>query len=114
MSNFSFLEKDFKELYLDCIEAEENVFIKPRTSCFYSRRALETAVNILFDLEGLQRPYKEINGRVVTERSLSALTKSYAFKQVIENPEEVQKLNLIRLSGNEAVHKNGVVWMGYK
>lgn len=109
MSNFSFLETDFKELYLDCIEAEENVYTKPRTSCFYSRRALETAVNILFDVEGLQRPSKEINGKVRIERSLAALTKSYVFKEVIDNKEELEKLNLVRLSGNEAVHKNGVV-----
>ncbi len=109
MSNFSFIEKDFKELYLDCIEAEENVYIKPRTSCFYIRRALETAVNILFDLEGLQRPYKEIKGRVVVERSLAVLIKNYEFKKLLDNPEDLEKLNLIRLSGNEAVHKNGVV-----
>ena len=109
MSNFEFLKEDFHELYIDCMEAEENAYTKPRTSCFYSRRALETAVNILFDVEGLQRPYKEINGRVVIERGLASLIRSYQFKEIIDNREELEKLNIIRLSGNEAVHKNGVV-----
>ncbi|MGL5904600.1 MAG: DEAD/DEAH box helicase family protein, partial [Cetobacterium sp.] len=109
MSNFSFLEKDFEVLYLDCKEAEENVYIKPRTSCFYSRRALEAAINILFDLEGLQRPYKEINGKVVIEKGIGALIKSYEFKSLIDNPEELEKINIIRLSGNEAVHKNSII-----
>lgn len=109
MSNFDFLKNEFKDLYLNCKEAEDNVFVKPRTSCFYNRRALEIAVNILFDVEGLQRPYKEIKGRVVIERGLAPLINSYEFKKVLDNNENLEKLNLIRVSGNEAVHKNSLV-----
>ncbi|MCQ8213256.1 DEAD/DEAH box helicase family protein [Cetobacterium somerae] len=109
MSNFSFLENDFKELYLDCKEAEENVYIKPRTSCFYSRRALELAVNILFDLEGLDKPTKEINGKIITDKTLGTLIRTSEFKSIIDNSEELEKINIIRLSGNEAVHKNSAI-----
>lgn len=109
MSNFSFLENDFKELYLDCKEAEENVYTKPRTSCFYSRRALEIAVNILFDLEGLDKPTKEINGKIITDKTLGALIRTSEFKSIIEDSEELEKINVIRLSGNEAVHKKSVI-----
>ena len=109
MSNFSFLENDFKELYLDCKEAEENVYIKPRTSCFYSRRALELAVNILFDLEGLDKPTKEINGKIIIDKTLGTLIRTSEFKSIINNSEELEKINVIRLSGNEAVHKNSAI-----
>ena len=34
MSNFDFLKGDFFDLYELCLEAEENCYIKPRTSAF--------------------------------------------------------------------------------
>ena len=49
MSNFSFLQKEWKTIYASALEAEKNVFSSPRTTCFYSRRALEQAVKWLYE-----------------------------------------------------------------
>ena len=57
MSNFDFLKDEFIDLYELCLEAEKNCYIKPRTSAFYSRLALEFCVALVYKFENIQRPY---------------------------------------------------------
>ena len=44
MSNFTFLQAEWPEVYEAAKKAEEAVHPDPRTACFYARRALELAV----------------------------------------------------------------------
>ncbi len=50
MSNFTFLQSDWPDLYETAREAEQNVNSTPRTYCFYARRSLERAVKWLTQL----------------------------------------------------------------
>jgi len=54
MSNFDFLKDEFIDLYELCLEAEKNCYIKPRTSAFYSRLALEFCVGLVYKFEKIQ------------------------------------------------------------
>lgn len=60
MSNFTFLQQDWPELYKTSREAEQNVNSAPRTSCFYARRSLERAVKWLYANDSyLKQPYAD-------------------------------------------------------
>ena len=54
MSNFDFLKDEFIDLYELCLEAEKNCYIKPRTSAFYSRLALEFCVGLVYKFENIK------------------------------------------------------------
>ena len=63
MSNFTFLQQDWPELYETAREAEQNVNSAPRTSCFYARRSLERAVKWLYANDSyLKQPYADNSG----------------------------------------------------
>jgi type I restriction enzyme R subunit len=58
VSNFTFLNQDWPDLYETAREAEQNVNSAPRTSCFYARRSLERAVKWLYANDSyLKQPY---------------------------------------------------------
>jgi len=95
MSNFTFIETEFSDLYPDFRRAERSVRGDPRAALFYSRRALEALVNWIYDFDAaLTRPYDDNLNALMRERSFTA-----------QVPRSVQdKMHLIRKRGNGAVH----------
>lgn len=96
MSNFDFLKGDFFDLYELCLEAEENCYIKPRTSAFYSRLALEFCVALVYKFENIEKPY---NSTVLND-----FINNREFKQLFQNQSQIDGLNIIRKFGNSAAH----------
>jgi hypothetical protein len=63
VSNVTFLQQDWPELYETAREAEQNVNSAPRTSCFYARRSLERAVKWLYANDSyLKQTYADNSG----------------------------------------------------
>ncbi len=100
MGNFTFLKDDFKDLYTSCAEAEKNCFLNPRTSSFYSRRALEIGVNLVFQLEGIMKPFNA---------NLSELMNHYDFCSLFDDREQLELLKFVRRTGNFAVHSHNII-----
>ncbi|WP_353650054.1 DEAD/DEAH box helicase family protein [Nakamurella sp. A5-74] len=96
MSNFAFLRTAMPSVYGDCARAESYLSSDPRSVCFYSRRAIELLVERLYDVLDLPQPYK---------KDLAARTDAPGFKK-ITGLGITQKLTLIRMMGNNAVHKS--------
>ncbi|MCU4177309.1 DEAD/DEAH box helicase family protein [Carboxylicivirga sp. N1Y90] len=99
MSNFSFLQSQWPELYQRATRAEKFVITDPRTSLTYSRMALELAVNWMYKNDhDLDLPY---------DSSLNSLIKSSCFRE--QFPHKLYKeLDLIRKTGNLAIHNKPV------
>lgn len=96
MSNFAFVgAADWPEIHADCARAESYLSSDPRSACFYSRRAIEHLVDLLYDILALPLPYKNDLSARINEQSFRAKA----------TPAIVQKLNLIRKAGNAAVHE---------
>lgn len=58
MSNFTFIEADFPDLYVDAVEAEKLAFISPTSTAVFCRSTFENAVNWLYDHDAnLTRPW---------------------------------------------------------
>ncbi|MGO4534925.1 DEAD/DEAH box helicase family protein [Leifsonia sp. 2MCAF36] len=95
MSNFAFVRETLPELHAECAHAESYLTTDPRSACFYSRRAVEQLVDYLYDVMGLNLPYRD---------DLAAKTNDPAFKAKA-GLGIVSKLNLVRRLGNDAVHK---------
>lgn len=96
MTNFAFVgAADWPQLHDDCARAESYLGTDPRSACFYSRRAVEQLVDLLYDILDLPLPYKN---------DLSARINEQAFRAKA-TPAIAQKLNLIRRAGNAAVHE---------
>lgn len=93
MSNFDFLKDEFIDLYELCLEAEKNCYIKPRTSAFYSRLALEFCVGLVYKFEKIQTSYNEM--------SLNDLINKKEFKDLFQDESQIAGLNLIRKFGND-------------
>lgn len=95
MSQFAFLRREWAEVFDSAARAEANVHSDPRTSCFYSRRALELAVSWAYKFDSaLKLPYQD---------SLSALIHEPSFKQVAGEA-VFSKARVINTLGNRAVH----------
>ncbi|MBU9766073.1 DUF4145 domain-containing protein [Mycobacterium sp. TNTM28] len=96
MTNFAFVgAADWPEIHSDCARAESYLNSDPRSACFYSRRAIEHLVDLLYDILDLPIPYKNDLSARINEQPFRAKA-----TQAI-----VQKLNLIRKAGNAAVHE---------
>jgi len=95
MDNFDFAKPLLPTVYADCARAESYMASDPRSACFYSRRAVEHLVSYLYDVLGLEVPYKS---------DLAARTHDPAFKAVVGHSIG-QKLTLLRKLGNGAVHE---------
>lgn len=95
MSNFAFLQTEWPDLYQTARRVEDYVQSDPRSACFYARRALETAVQWLYDHDKSYRfPYDD---------SLAALLNEASFRANV--PAAIYtKADLIRRTGNVAVH----------
>jgi len=95
--HFQFLKTEWSKVYEASAKAESLAYPDPRTACFYSRRALEIAVEWLFECDtNLTRPYKD---------DLSAFLFEPSFKRLI-GPALHTKLDIIRKLGNLAVHSS--------
>jgi len=95
VSNFTFLQVEWQELHQHATEAETFVMSSTRTSAFYSRLAMETAVRWMYDHDSsLQKPY---------DTSLVALLNEQSFVNVLP-PNTAQNLHYIRKVGNDAAH----------
>ncbi|MGB3230179.1 MAG: DEAD/DEAH box helicase family protein [Mycobacterium sp.] len=95
MSNFGFLQAvEWSETYTDCVRAEGYAVSDPRAACIYSRRAVESLVEYLYDVLGLAVPYTD---------DLAARINDPGFKSKV-GLGIAAKMNLLRRLGNAAVH----------
>jgi type I restriction enzyme R subunit len=95
-SQFSFLAAEFPDVYTLAARAEGLARNDPRAACFYSRLALETAVNWLYRSDGsLRRPY---------DNTLSSLIHETTFQRLV-GVALTTKARLIKDLGNRAVHE---------
>ncbi|HEY9312446.1 DEAD/DEAH box helicase family protein [Williamsia sp.] len=93
-SNFEFLQSEWPQVHTSAKSAERDALFDPRTTCFYARRTLESAVKWLYTANHLQEPYRD---------DLSARIHDPSFQALLP-PQLFPKMNLIRKSGNHAVH----------
>jgi type I restriction enzyme, R subunit len=95
--HFQFLKAEWPKLHQAATKAETLAYPDPRTACFYTRRALEIAVEWLYECDNsLTQPYKD---------DLSAYLFEPSFKALVGINLHT-KLDLIRKLGNQAVHGN--------
>jgi type I restriction enzyme R subunit len=100
MSNFDFLRTEWPDVHEAATKAEKAIVADPRTSCFYSRRALELAVRWVFKADAeLRLPYQD---------NLNALLHEPTFKAVAGEA-VFAKARVIQQLGNRAVHRAGPV-----
>ena len=98
MSNFRFLEAEWPQIAVDAQASEKYTATDPRGACFYARRALELAVQWLYehDPNYVRSDY---------DYNLNDLMKTPSFLQ--HTPKHIiNGMNLIRRQGNKAVHEN--------
>ena len=95
MGNFDFLRETLPGVFPDSARAESYLTSDPRAACIYSRRAAELLVNHLYDVLALREPYRD---------DFAAKANDPVFKARVGSGIQA-KLNLIRLNGNDAVHK---------
>ena len=96
MSNFDFLKDRFASILAEARRAEGYAIGDPRTSGFYARRALELAVEWMYEYDtALREPY---------QRDLSARLHEPTFAHLVP-PVVRAKMQIIRKRGNEAVHR---------
>ena len=95
-SNFAFVYDEWPGVFTEAYKAERYAVGDPRTSSFYARRALEQAVDWVYDSDGtVQRPYR---------KDVSALIDEPTFANVT-GPAVRAKMDVIRRQGNNAVHR---------
>ena len=95
MSNFSFIQQNYPNLYQDAVEAESLALISPKASAILARSALEVAIRWLYDNDpDLETPW---------DKNLNALIHTHNLRQLID-PDMFQEIDLIRRIGNAAAH----------
>ena len=95
MSNFQFLQAEFKPLFEPAKGAEQLVHSDPRACCMRTRHALEQAVHWLYQNDrDLRMPY---------ENGLNVLLTQVPFTKLVP-PYVHDKMRLIQKVGNQAVH----------
>ncbi|MXP21954.1 DUF4145 domain-containing protein [Gordonia sp. HNM0687] len=92
--NFDFLQSEWPQIHDSAKRAERDALFDARTTCFYARRTLEATVKWLYTAHHLPTPYKD---------DLSARIHQPDFQSILP-PQLFPKMNLIRKSGNHAVH----------
>ncbi len=103
MSNFQFLQAEFKPLLEPAKGAEQLVHSDSRAACMRTRFALEQAVHWLYAHDrDLRMPY---------DRSLNALLTTADFERLLPPP-ILQKARLIQKVGNQAVHSSQFIGPG--
>ncbi|MDP3849626.1 MAG: DEAD/DEAH box helicase family protein [Luteolibacter sp.] len=95
ISNFSFLEGEFKPIWESAVRMEKQAMADARAGCFYARRTIEQVVKWLYEHDAkLRPPYSS---------KLAALLEEPTFAKVVA-PEIRAKLSFVRALGNQAVH----------
>jgi type I restriction enzyme, R subunit len=98
--HFQFLKAEWSKVYEAAAKAETLAYPDPRAACFYCRRALEIAINWLYECDRtLTPPYK---------KDLSACLFEPSFKALV-TPHLHTKLDIIRKLGNLAVHSSKTI-----
>lgn len=96
-TNFTFLKDEWASVYIPAAKAENLVHTDARTSCFHARRALEIAVDWIYEYDHeLRQPY---------DSNLSSKIFADDFKDNLPRNVFV-KVDYVRRVGNEAVHSN--------
>lgn len=94
-TNFSFLQKEFPEIYKEIQEAEKNTFTAPRYAALLCRSTLEKTIFWLYkNDDDLELPY---------DTKLGALLHNDSFKAILK-PSMLVELDVVRLYGNNAAH----------
>src|SRR5438045_3182871 len=100
VSQFSFLEREWSEVFDAAMKAEAAAHSDARTACFYTRRALELAVVWAYKHDSaLQLPYQD---------NLSALIHEPTFKHAAGDA-VYTKARVIAHLGNDAVHSHRAI-----
>jgi type I restriction enzyme R subunit len=100
MSNFAFLQAEWPDLYRTARRVEEYLQSDPRSACFHARRALELAVQWLYQHDkSFRYPYDD---------NLAALLNESSFREHVP-PAVYTKADLIRRTGNIAVHSRKAI-----
>lgn len=95
MSNFTFLKNEWASVYNSAAKSERLVYTDPRTACFHARRALELAVDWIYEYDDeLRVPY---------DNNLSSKIFADDFRDNLPRNVFV-KVDYVRRIGNEAVH----------
>src|SRR5947209_5107869 len=96
-TNFSFLRDEWASIYDSAAKVESLIYTDARTSCFHARRALEIAVDWIYEYDKeLRQPY---------DSNLSSKIFADDFKNNLPRNVFV-KVDYVRRVGNEAVHSN--------
>lgn len=100
MSQFTFLQREWPDVYEAANTAANAVHPQPRTACFYARRALELAVMWAYKNDSaLHLPYQD---------NISALIHEPSFKTVAGDAVFTKARLIIKL-GNQAAHSNRAI-----
>jgi type I restriction enzyme R subunit len=103
MTNFQFLQSEFRPLYEPAKGAEQLVHSDPRACCMRTRHALEQAVHWLYANDrDLRMPYDNGLGVLLTQPAFERLLPPYI----------LDKARLIQKLGNQAVHGNQRIGSG--
>lgn len=100
MSNFSFLEPHFPELFAEARRAEENLRGDGRVALFYARSALEAGVSWLYDNDtyALPAPYDTLGANIAQPEFRDLVGRAL-----------YPKIKLIQRATNAAIHERGRV-----
>lgn len=94
-TNFSFLQKEFPDIYREIVEAEKHTFTAPRYAALLCRSTVEQTIFWLYkNDEDLELPF---------DTKLGALLHNDSFKAILK-PSMLVELNVVRLYGNNAAH----------
>ena len=97
LSQFAFLRQEWPTVLDAAGKAESAVYADPRAACFYTRRALELAVQWLYKHDAaLKLPYQD---------QLSALIHAPSFRNTV-GAAVFAKMRVIKDLGNLAVHSH--------
>ena len=95
MSQFAFIQKEWPSVFDAASKAESLALADPRTSCFYARLALETAVTWAYKYDrSLVAPY---------QNNISSLIHETCFKEAVGEAVFTKAKLIVRL-GNSAAH----------
>jgi type I restriction enzyme R subunit len=107
-SNFSFLEVHFPAHYKLALEAEQNMFAKPRTAVMYARLTLEEFIKWIYTYD------ETLLVNAPEKQTLEGLMYHAPFKQLLAAvPGLIDGLTLIRKNGNQALHNKDEVLFRY-
>ncbi len=98
-SNFAFIEQEWPQIYDSSLRAEEYIGTDPRAACFHARYAIEQLIQHIYAWAKLPEPYRD---------DLAARIHADAFVRSAGQG-IIQKFNLIRKVGNQAVHSHNQI-----